>query len=236
MTWPTAATKVNLDQASDDPKQARTELADLVDQFNTLRSHITSYMQGLLDDADAGTARITLGLVIGTDVQADLDVPSDAEADAGTATTERVWTAAKIKRSIDALASGGLASGTRAIFHQTAAPTGWTRDVASTYNDVALRVMASGTWVAGPTGTTGVAAHWVSGLSSGTHAGTAPSHNHTVSSNWSGGADSTTTDSFQSFGLRTPTTLSTGSAGGGTHAHTYALDVKYTDVIIAARD
>ena len=236
MTWPTAATKVNLDQASDDPKQARTELADLVDQFNTLRSHITSYMQTLLDDTTAGAAQITLGLVIGTDVQADLDVPSDAEADAGTATTERVWTAAKIKRSIDALASGGLASGTRAIFHQTAAPTGWTRDVASTYNDVALRVMASGTWVAGPTGTTGVAAHWAAGLTSGTHAGTAPSHSHTMSTNFANVGDSTTTDNWTTASLQTPTTKSTGSAGGGSHDHTYSLAVKYTDVIIAARD
>ena len=42
MTVPAAATKVNLDQASDDPKQARAELADHIDKFNTLRSHVLS--------------------------------------------------------------------------------------------------------------------------------------------------------------------------------------------------
>lgn len=60
MTWPSAATKVHMDQASDDPKQARAELADLVDQFNLLQAHVSSYMQGVLDDADAATARATL--------------------------------------------------------------------------------------------------------------------------------------------------------------------------------
>ena len=44
-----------------------------------------------------------LGLVIGTDVQADLAVPSQAEAEAGTATTERVWTAQRVGQAIAAL-------------------------------------------------------------------------------------------------------------------------------------
>jgi len=42
-----------------------------------------------------------------TDAQADLDVPSQAEAEAGTATTERVWTAQRISQAIAALAGGG---------------------------------------------------------------------------------------------------------------------------------
>ena len=52
------------------------------------------------------TARASLGLVIGTDVQADLAVPSQAEAEAGTATDERVWTAERVKQAIAALESG----------------------------------------------------------------------------------------------------------------------------------
>ena len=39
--------------------------------------------------------------------QADLDVPSQAEAEAGTSTAERVWTAQKIAQAIAALAPGG---------------------------------------------------------------------------------------------------------------------------------
>jgi len=39
--------------------------------------------------------------------QADLAVPSQAEAEAGTATTERVWTAQRVSQAIAALAAGG---------------------------------------------------------------------------------------------------------------------------------
>lgn len=40
MTLPAAATKVHLDAATDDPKQARAELADLVDKFNDTLTHL----------------------------------------------------------------------------------------------------------------------------------------------------------------------------------------------------
>lgn len=40
MTLPTAATKVHLDAATDDPKQARAELASLVDKFNDTLTHL----------------------------------------------------------------------------------------------------------------------------------------------------------------------------------------------------
>ena len=42
MTIPTAAAKEHLDSGTDDPKQARAELASLVDKFNTIRSHLLS--------------------------------------------------------------------------------------------------------------------------------------------------------------------------------------------------
>lgn len=61
MTWPTAATKADLDQGTDDPKQARTELATLIDKFNELRTHVTSFAQTFLDDASAAAVRATIG-------------------------------------------------------------------------------------------------------------------------------------------------------------------------------
>ncbi len=62
MTWPTAQAKTNFDQSSDDPKAARSEIAANVDKFNQLQAHVSSYIQGLLDDADAAAARTTLAL------------------------------------------------------------------------------------------------------------------------------------------------------------------------------
>ncbi|MBK19731.1 MAG: hypothetical protein CMM52_12935 [Rhodospirillaceae bacterium] len=70
-------------------------------------SHMAGLMQAVpdtddtetvLDDATAADARATLG------AQADLDVPSQTEAETGTATDERIWTAERVKQAIVALA------------------------------------------------------------------------------------------------------------------------------------
>lgn len=56
---PAATTKVNLDAATDDPKLARTELADILDKFNEMRT----YLSGLFGtDGVASTARTNLGI------------------------------------------------------------------------------------------------------------------------------------------------------------------------------
>ena len=64
MTWPTAATKVNLDSAADDPKQARGDLAALVDKFNQVQAQLTGIY--ILAETRAAIAAAT----IATDVNA----------------------------------------------------------------------------------------------------------------------------------------------------------------------
>lgn len=59
--------------------------------------------------ADGGTNATTAASArVNLDTQQDLDVPSQAEAEAGTATTERVWTAQRVKQSVVALSDGSL--------------------------------------------------------------------------------------------------------------------------------
>jgi len=69
---------------------------------------LTAAGRALIDDASAAAQRTTLGVAIGTDVQADLDVMSQVDAEAGTATDERIVTAQRMKQAIDSLGSAGL--------------------------------------------------------------------------------------------------------------------------------
>ena len=54
MTIPTDASKANLDQGTDDPKQARGDLADLVDKFNTLLTHVNEEALNVRDKGALG--------------------------------------------------------------------------------------------------------------------------------------------------------------------------------------
>ena len=109
MTLPASATKVYLDAATDDPKQARPELADLVDKFNSLLTHlnlstITSGPAAIpLSVANGGTgastesaARTNLGVADATETAAGrIEIATQTEANNGTDDT-RALTPAKL--------------------------------------------------------------------------------------------------------------------------------------------
>jgi hypothetical protein len=120
-------------------------------------------------------------------------------------------------------------SGTRLIFAQTAAPTGWTKDTTN-YNNHALRVV---TGAASTGGSVDFTVAFASGLSAGATTLTIdqiPSHSHT------GGGSGT--DTFSPGASTAVTGGSTGSTGGGnSHTHTIpSFAVKYLDVITATKN
>jgi len=62
MTWPSGATNTaNLDSGTDSPASARADLLDAAQKLNEIIAHVSSYIQGLLDDANAAAALSTLG-------------------------------------------------------------------------------------------------------------------------------------------------------------------------------
>jgi hypothetical protein len=141
-------------------------------------------------------------------------------------------------------------SGTKMLFAQTSAPTGWTKD--TTHNNKALRVVSGTAGSGGSIGfTTAFTSQAVSGSVSvsGTVGSTTlstsqiPSHTHTYTFPTSG-----TFGDNDSTAARVGGTTSTGAEGGGqSHNHSWSgtatltgtainLEVQYVDVIIATKD
>lgn len=151
--------------------------------------------------------------------------------------------------------AGGFAAGTVMIFKQTAAPTGWTKDVTAALNDSALRV------ITGTVGAQAGTAAFSTTFASRTPAGTItvdnttlttaqiPSHTHTQLAQ---GASIFKTPATDRPGLGPLTNggdqasaleITAATGGGGAHNHTgsftgTAMDfaVKYNDVIVGTKD
>lgn len=121
--------------------------------------------------------------------------------------------------------------GTRMLFQQTAAPTGWTKETNAAYNDAAMRVV-TGTAATG--GADAFTTHFgTSKSTAGYTLATAdiPAHTHP--------ADTTDLQQIATGGSSfTKSGGNTGSTGGGgSHAHTLPnFNIKYVDVIVAAKD
>lgn len=153
-----------------------------------------------------------------------------------------------------------FASGTKMVFYQASAPTGWTQDTAAALANTALSVVTgtgggtggSDSFYSVFTGTKntniGSATVSLSGTVGSTTLTTPqiPSHNHPVTA-----ANPSTFGSFDNPATQaTATPSTTGNAGGGGgHSHPFsgsgslggtisvpAMDIKYANVIIAAKD
>lgn len=179
---------------------------------------------------------------------------SENEAKTGTSTT-KLCAVAMVKHA-------AFPATTRALFQQTSAPTGWTKESSSTYNNAALRFVTG-------TVTTGGTADFSTTFASRTPEGTVgnttlslsqiPSHNHSAIAGADGGSQEYDGGSNiyaarvgrggsdnQRYNIAststTPTEGRTSNSGsGGSHTHTFtgtAMDfaVKFADTIIAVKD
>lgn len=132
-----------------------------------------------------------------------------------------------------------IVSGTKMLFQQTAAPTGFTK--ITTFNNAALRVVSG---AAGSGGTVDFTTAFASKSVTGTVGNTTltidqiPTHSHGLPSYVS-------TDGGGSFGnpLGSSNIYSStfGAGGGGSHTHSFTgtainLAVQYVDIIIASKD
>lgn len=123
-------------------------------------------------------------------------------------------------------------SGTSMVFHQTAAPTGWTKQ---SIDDKALRVV-SGTASSG--GTDAFSTVFDTGLTTASHTLTIaqmPDHDHTITGRGTSGNNT----GSQPAGTSGPDPGDhdvTNTGGGGGHSHDLTMDLLYEDVIIADKD
>jgi hypothetical protein len=161
--------------------------------------------------------------------------PTAPTAASGTNTTQ-IASTAFVEAALDTL----IPIGTKMLFQQTAAPTGWTKD--TTHNNKALRVVSG---AASSGGTLAFTSAFTSQAVGGTVGATTltttqiPSHTHTA-----GAAFATSVAAKGGTNVRTTATTGTatgGTGGGGSHDHTFTgaaidLSVQYVDVIIATRN
>lgn len=139
---------------------------------------------------------------------------------------------------------GGFEPGTRMLFQQTTAPTGWTKD--ASHNDKALRVVSGAVGSGGSVGFSALFGRTATGEFTLATA-QMPSHAHSIrtGTNTGSGGVKVKTDSQNGEPIYSP--LVTGSSttsiaaitntgSGSAHSHSMDMRVQYVDVIIATKD
>jgi hypothetical protein len=130
----------------------------------------------------------------------------------------------------------GIGTGARMTFQQTTAPTGWTKELSTTFNDAGLRFMTGATSTGGATAFSTMFGTGKSTAGFTLTTAEIPAHTHPQESGTrSAAAGAVATLGAQVTTTANSTTQSTG--GGGSHAHTLNnFDLKWVDCIIATKD
>ena len=219
---------------------------------STTYCNLTSNVTGTLPVTNGGTGAASLtanNVVLGNGTSA---VQTVAPGSSGNVLTSNgtTWESAA--------PGGGFASGTRMLFAQTTAPTGWTKDT-SNYDNHALRVVTGTASTGGsvnfttafasqtPTGSVTITS--VTGSAGNTTLSTPqiPSHTHNVLFRGADGGPINNVVQGSTSVSPAPAVPTTATGGGGSHNHPFSfssgsgtfsgsainLAVKYLDVITA---
>lgn len=129
--------------------------------------------------------------------------------------------------------SGGLPSGTRMVFNQTAAPLGWTKDTTAALDDSLLRIVTGTVSSGGSNDFADIVNVQTSTASHTLTTSQIPSHSHGTNI-LKAGTVNYQIQTGKSKNVSLGNTSSQG--GGGSHSHGITMDIKYNDFIIAERD
>ena len=205
---------------------------------NTASGARTNLGLGSMATQSSSNVSITGGNVGGITIDGNLTANSTTITPTELSYLDGVTSA--LQTQINNIASASIPSGTKMLFAQTNAPTGWTKD--TTHDNKALRVVSGAASTGGSVPfTTAFTSQAVAGTVGDTALTLAqiPPHTHSVTS--------FTTDTVDDGGsapsiAKFSGTTTTGSAGSGaTHTHTFTgtainLAVQYVDVIIATKN
>lgn len=199
--------------------------------------------------ASASTGAVTLSLPSALDFPGTFTVQNTVaideildEDDMASDSATALATQQSIKAYVDN--NSAFASGTKMLFVQTSAPTGWTKDTVNN-NNSALRVVTGSASAGGTVDfTTAFASQAVTGTVGNTTLTTAeiPSHSHIQRYGTATASAGIVTSGSAWTASPINSTISTAtSGGGGAHNHSFTgtsinLAVKYVDVIIATKD
>ncbi len=158
------------------------------------------------------------------------EIATQVETDAGTNDT-RFITPLKLETK----PAAGFPAGTKMLFQQTAAPTGWTKE--TVHNNKAIRLQ---TGVVSSGGSVNFSTVFGTGKATNSHTlviSEMPSHNHTGSYPIAATGALSILRGFNADGGNEATNAARSQGGGGGHTHNLSnLDLRFVDFIIAIKD
>lgn len=254
MAWPTVVVDTtDMDAAGDNPGNARAAIKQMADNVNAIKD-----MRGVADgiaSTDAtnkvpvaqlptipankggtGQTAFTIGDIFYASSTSALS--KLASGASGTVLTSNGAGAAPSYQT-----AGGVPSGTRMSFQQTAAPTGWTKDTTAAINDAVLRLVTGTAGSGGSTAFSTFNGQTATGATTLTSA-EIPSHSHvhkqsSITTSFTGTTSTSYLGNSNIYKISTDinNTTSIAAAGsGGSHTHTVTTSIKYYDFIIASKD